>query len=328
MSTSEAAEGGRNEPIDVEWEPAEKRRPERRARRAAQGGDGIGFAGALILSMFAAVAGGIMGAVGGRSSAFAPVLDQIGPGPSVQTAAAPGGALEQRIATLEKSVQTVETASASASPNSILALQQSLQALQGRIGEADLAAMSATVTQVKADVDVIREQAASASQAARAAFAVAAAAEAARSSEPFESALATLEGVLPGNADVAALAPLAKTGAPSRQELKEEFSSLRNQIITQARISNAGTGFWGRVQAYLAQFVVVRRTGETNTPTGFVERADARLKNDDLAGAVAELNRLTGSAAQVSAPWLQKARNRLEIDARLAAVRAELSRRG
>lgn len=330
MSASEAAESGRDEPIDVEWEPADKRRPERRVRRKPQGGEGIGFAGALVLSIFAALAGGAMGAIGSRSPALAPVLDQFGAAPkgTAQAAFAAGGPLEKRLAQLEKSVLSVETAASGASPDSVLALQQSVQALQGRIGDADLAAMTATVNQVKADIDVVREQAASASQAARAAFAVAAAAEAARSSEPFEGALATLEGVLPGNADVAALAPLAKTGAPSRQELKDEFKSLQNKIITQARISNAGAGFWGRVQAYLAQFVVVRRTGETNTPTGFVERASERLFNDDLAGAVSELSRLTGPAAQVSGSWVQRAKARLEIDARLAAIRAELSRRG
>jgi hypothetical protein len=333
MSTNDAAAPGQEEPIDAEWAPADKRRTGRRTQTASHrtSNDGVGMGALIGVSVITAFLGAAMGAAATRVQSLAPLLDQVGPargGVSLQAAMAPGSQLDQRIQALEKNVQTVQTASFAGSPDSIIALQQSVQALQGRIGDADVAAMQQQVSVIQQDINTIREQAASASQAARAAFAVAAAAEAARSSEPFEGALATLEGVLPGNADVAALAPFARSGAPSRQELKDEFRAIQNDIVTAARISNAGAGFWGRVQAFLAQFVVVRRTGEGATPAGYVERAGERLHNDDLAGAVAELSRLTGPAAQQAGPWMQKARARLEIDARLGAIRAELSRRG
>jgi hypothetical protein len=205
-------------------------------------------------------------------------------------------------------------------------LQNTVNSLQSRIGDANLATMSQQVAALQAETDTIRKQSESAALAARAAFAVAAAAEAARASGPFEQAYATLETILPGDPNIVALAPYARAGAPSRQELKDQFAGLKDKIIRAARISASGAGFWGQLQAYLAQFVTIEHAGEGDTPAGMVERAGARLQSEDVAGAVAELSRLTGPAAQVAGPWVQRARARLEIDARLAAIRAELSR--
>ena len=323
MSASDA-ERGRDEPIDVEWEPARGR-----GRRVAS--DGVGMGAVIVSSVLAAVAGAGMGAAASRSPAFAPMLASFGPASAqgVVSSAANGG-VDQRLRQLESRWTQVETATggtdAAAIAGRMIALQETVTGLQGRIGDANLAAMATQVAQLQADTDTIRKQSESAALAARAAFAVAAAAEAARASGPFEQAYATLETILPGDPNIVALAPLARSGAPSRQELKDQFSSMQDSIIRAARISAAGAGFWGRLQAFFAQFVTVERTGEGDTPVGMVERAGGRLQSDDLAGAVAELSRLTGPAAQVAGPWIQRARARLEIDARLAAIRAELSR--
>ncbi len=322
---SDSAERGRDEPIDVDFEEA---RRGRRMPRLPEGGVSMGTV--LVCSVLAAVGGAGMGAVASRSPALAPALDQFGPAPGGAVALAGGGALDQRLKLLEARWTQVETATggtdAAAIAGRMIELQGAVNGLQSRIGDANLAAMSQQVAQLQADTDTIRKQSESAALAARAAFAVAAAAEAARASGPFEQAYATLETILPGDPNIVALAPLARSGAPSRQELKDQFSSIEDNIVRAARISASGAGFWGRLQAFLAQFVTVRRTGEGDTPTGMVERASARLQNDDVAGAVAELSRLTGPAAQVAGPWIQRARARLEIDARLAAIRAELSR--
>ena len=325
MSASDQAERGRDEPIDAEWEPADRRR----SRRLASSGVGMGTV--LVCSVLAAVGGAGLGAIASRSPAFASVLNQFGSAPAQGLVAnVAGGGVDARLRQLESRWNQVETATggtdAAAITGRILNLQETVNGLQNRIGGADLAAMATQVAKLQADTDTIRAQSESAALAARAAFAVAAAAEAARASGPFEQAFATLETILPGDPNIVALAPLAHSGAPSRQELKDQFSSMQDSVIRAARISAAGAGFWGRVQAFFAQFVTVERTGEADTPVGLVERANARLQSDDAAGAVAELSRLTGPAAQVAGPWLQRARARLEIDARLAAIRAELSR--
>jgi hypothetical protein len=283
----------------------------------------------IMCSALAAIGGAGMGAVAARSPVFDPALDVIAPRAAV-AAAGVDAATAQRIAQLESHWALVETATGGADGAAIagrmIELQSTVNALQARIGDANLAALASQLASLQAETDTIRRQSDSAAVAARAAFAVAAAAEAARASGPFEQAYATLETILPGDPNIIALAPLARTGAPSRQELKDQFAAMEDKVIRAARISAAGAGFWGRLQAFLAQFVTVRRTGEGDTPTGMVERAGARLASDDLAGAVAEMSRLTGPAAQVAGPWMARARARLEIDARLAAIRVELSR--
>jgi hypothetical protein len=309
----------------VEFEPARRRR----AIRMPENGVGLGTV--LVCSTLAAFGGAGMGAVAARSPALAPALDRIAPaeaGAPADPAAA--SAIDARLRQLESQWSRVETAAGGTDGAAIAArmieLQGAVNGLNARIGDADLAALATQVARLQSDTDSIRAQSESAATAARAAFAVAAAAEAARASGPFEQAYATLESILPGDPNIVALAPLARSGAPSRQELKDQFASMEESVVRAARISAAGAGFWGRLQAFLAQFVTVRRTGEGDTPTGMVERAGARLQSDDIAGAVAELSRLTGPAAQVAGPWIQRARARLEIDARLAAIRAELSR--
>jgi hypothetical protein len=132
--------------------------------------------------------------------------------------------------------------------------------------------------------------------------------------------------LLPNDPNVAALAPLARTGAPTRVELRDTFSHLDNEVIRAARQSQAGAGFWGRIQAALAQWIVIRRAGSGDTPEGIVDRAEQRLQADDLAGAIAQMNRLSGAPKRVAQPWINDAQRRLEIDQRIAAIRQELSR--
>ena len=122
--------------------------------------------------------------------------------------------------------------------------------------------------------------------------------------------------------------PLARTGAPTRTELRDQFEKIDQSILRAAREAQAGAGFWGRIQAALAQWIIVSRVGQGDTPDGVIERANQRLAADDLAGAIQEINRLSGPARRVAQPWLNDAQRRLEIDTRLAAIRTELSRRG
>jgi hypothetical protein len=191
-----------------------------------------------------------------------------------------------------------------------------------------IAGLTAEVQRMQESLPAIEASSRSAAEAARAAFAVAAAAEASRSSGPFEQSYQALQALLPNDPNVVALAPLARTGAPTRQELRDRFENLELDVIRTARQAQAGPGFWGRVQAALAQWITVRRRGEGDTPSGMVERAQARLAADDLAGAIQELRKLSGPAERVARPWLADAARRLEIDMRLAAIRTELSRRG
>ena len=334
MSTTDRADRGRDEPIDVEFEPAE---------RDYRGGGGIGLGGALALSVIAAGVGAAGGAVAPRVPQVQAALEQSFPavGSSSVAGAPPAGeaaALDQRLDRIEAIVNAPLAEAASGQTGDagtaarVFAIQAGLRDVETRLGTmpstAEVAALVTEVRRLQEDLPAVAAEARAAATASRAAFAVAAAAEASTSSGPFEQSYASLAALLPNDPNVVALAPLARTGAPTKAELRERFARIDNDIIRAAREAQAGAGFWGRIQAALAQWIIVRQTGEGDTPSGVVERAEQHLNNDNLAGAVQELNRLNGPAKTVAQRWLTDAQKRLEIDTRLAAIRTALSRGG
>lgn len=249
-------------------------------------------------------------------------------------------ALQTRMATVEEVTSkgaAFEAAAAFGDPvqlaTRIQTLQTGLKDVQDRLSTAASAAEVQTIAQqvigLQVGFDKVAKDAERASKAAAAAYAVSAATDAARAAGPFEPAYAALATLLPGDANVAALAPYAKTGAPTTGELREDFRTLEVEIIRAARMSDAGGGAWGQIQAWLAQFIVVRRLDDPGrSASAIVERASKRIAAEDLAGGVAELSTLTGAPATVAAPWLAQARARLEIDGRLAKIRAQLAAQG
>jgi hypothetical protein len=337
MSATDSAERGRAEPIDVEFEPAERARV--RARGAAS--DRIGIGTALALASLSALLGAGAGAIAPRIEPVDAALDRLRPdgGPSA-TATAPASANSTQVAGLDQRLRAIEalvgdpTAAAAGADagvsQRVLALQAGLRNVEGQLQQIpssqEIQRLVAEVQRLNAELPAVAQESRTAGQAARAAFAVSAVAEASRSSGPFEPSYRSLVALMPDDANVRALSALARTGAPTRMELRDNFVKLEDEIIRAARQAEAGAGFWGRVQAALAQWIIVRREGEGDTAVGVVERAGRRLAADDLAGSVQELSRLSGAPARVANPWLAQARRRLEIDMRLAAIRTELSR--
>lgn len=334
MSRDDEADRGRDEPIDVEFEPARRER----ARGGVSGGT------ALLLSVLAAGVGAAGGAAAPRIPAVRAALDNALPpieqteAGQVQTAAAGDdvAALRQQIEALDAIVNAPLPIATSASATDagtsarVFAIQAGLRQIEERLqalpSQTEVTSLVAEVRQLQEELPAVAAEARTAANAARASYAVVAAAEASRSSGSFEQAYTALAALLPEDENVLALAPLARTGAPTRGELYDRFDRIDNDIVRAAAQARAGAGFWGRIQAALAQWIVIRRSGEGNTPAGVVERAHARLDADDLEGAIEQLNTLTGAPRGVVDPWLNDARRRLEIDQRMAAVRLELSR--
>ena len=317
MSASDASGRDRDEPIDVEWEPAGD-------RRRLETAGGVTVRTATIMSVAAALAGGVLGAVGSTP----PVLHTNAS--ATAAAATPDAETLARLAAVEARWASLETAvagdDAQAIASRLYEVQRTLDALGGRLGGADLGALAAQIVALQNETAAIRADTATAATAARAAYAIAAATEAAGGSEPFLPALAVLQASLPANEDVAALAGYAATGAPSRLALLDAFGALEKDLLIAGRVSAAGNGLWARFIGFLAQHVTIRRVGAGDTAVDLVERAAARVRAGDLAGATAELDRLSGATADVAAPWVSGARARLDIDARLARIRLELAK--
>jgi hypothetical protein len=109
------------------------------------------------------------------------------------------------------------------------------------------------------------------------------------------------------------LAPTASTGVPALKQLRESFESTANEIVQSAQ-APAGDGVLDRAAGSLMRLVTIRPVGadaEGDDAAARVARAEARLADGDLAGAVAELEGLEGPPAEAAAPWLEQARVRL-----------------
>lgn len=344
--SGESPERGHAEPIDADFEPADRAR----RRAAAPAREGVGFATALGLSAIAAMAGAAGGAIGAHSPAVSSVFaggnDPARAAREAATAEVAGlrseiarMGMEGRLARLENlastGATTVETAALSGGDPILVGariqgLQTSLQAVETRLATAatatEVAGLAAQLQALQADFARVQADAERATRAAAASYAVAAATEAARASGSFESAQQTLAALLPNDPNVIALAPLARTGAPTVPELRDRFKAMEVEVIRAARLKETGVDTWARLNAWLAQFIVVRQVGQGDDATDVVDRARQRLEADDLAGAVTELERLRGASKQYLDPWLVQARTRVQIDQRLALIRAELSR--
>lgn len=325
MSRDDDERGGA-EPIDAEFEPA--RTPPR---------SGVSGGTALLLAIVAAGAGAAGGAVAPRVPAVQSALDKVLPAASPGGAAAPeAGALSHRVDEIEKLLNTpLPTAAAGEAGDAgtvsrVVALQAGLRDVETQLRQfpssEQVTALVGEVRRMQEELPALAAEARAAGVAARASYAVVAAGEASRSSGPFEQAHAALAALLPNDPNVAALAPLARTGAPTRIELRDRFERLDNEIIRAAMESQAGAGFWGRIQAALAQWIVVRRAGGGDTPDAIVTRTEAALASDQLDVAIRELNKLPAAPKRVAQPWIDDATRRLDIDTRLAAIRTELSR--
>lgn len=323
------AERGRAEPIDVEYEPAYREEPR----------SGIGAGTALVLAIVAAGVGAAGGAVAPRVPAIQSALNTIAPVSTEASVATPGSEaaeLDARLDSIEELLNTPLGVAASGEAGDagtaarVFALQAGLRDVETRLGQMpssqEVTALVAEVRRLQEELPAVAAEARTAANAARASYAVVAASEAARSSGPFEQAHAALAQLLPNDANVAALEPLSRTGAPTRTELRDRFDRLDNEIIRAARQSQAGAGFWGRIQAALAQWIVIRRADSGDTPEGIVARAEQALASDRLDLALQELNSLPAAPKRVAQPWINDASRRLEIDQRIAAIRQELSR--
>lgn len=339
MSRDDDAERGRAEPIDVEYEPAE--RGERRSSGARSNGGGVSGGTALVLAIAAAGVGAAGGAVAPRVPAVQAALDSALPasdGASNRAPAALSDAeqLDARLDAIEEIMNTPLSIAAAgeagdAGTNArVFALQSGLREVEARLGNlpssTEVSALVAEVRRLQEELPAVAQEARAAGVAARASYAVVAASEAARSSGPFEQAYTALAALLPDDPNVAALEPLSRVGAPTQTELRERFAALDNQIIRAAHESQAGAGFWGRIQAVLAQWIIIRRETTDNTPEGLVETAERALAGDRLGEAIEALNRLPAAPKRVAQPWINDAQRRLEIDRRLVAIRTELSR--
>jgi uroporphyrinogen-III synthase len=245
------------------------------------------------------------------------------------------GAIEQRLATLEQTGTSSAAADELATLSErVTAIEQLLIDFMTEVPEQSLADVKTEVQRLIDENKGLRDQLATLTarfeQADSTAFmlAVGRLGAAINEGRPFEPELATLQtlaakdpALAPAKASLEALATYAPTGAPSQIALAARFPEVARAIVQAAQQEDAGAatedaGWWDRIMGRVSELVTVRPVGEDvegDSPAAHVARAEARIASGDLAGAVGELDRLTGAPAEAAAAWLTAAKARLIV---------------
>lgn len=145
--------------------------------------------------------------------------------------------------------------------------------------------------------------------------------DALQGSGPYDQPLTMLQNLAgddPALAEV--VAPLerrATAGLPSLRDLQAGFPEVARRIAA-IEVGQEGEGWSAGVLRRMAEAVNLRPVGlvEGDAATAVAARAEVKLNDGDLAGALGELDALQGAAAEAAASW------RADAEARLAAQRA------
>jgi uroporphyrinogen-III synthase len=144
-----------------------------------------------------------------------------------------------------------------------------------------------------------------------------------RGSDPFENGLNQVEAVANDKFKglVENLEPIAPVGAPTLAGLQKEFTSIASDISQSARLPSEET-WYGEALHRIASAVKFRRVDdvEGNDVDAVVARTEQDLADSDLDQAVAEIEKLSGAAAEVAAPWLEKAKTRLTVEQSISGL--------
>jgi hypothetical protein len=160
--------------------------------------------------------------------------------------------------------------------------------------------------------------------AAAGAVAAASLTEAAAASRPFAGELAAATAVLPDSVDIRALKPYAETGAPTLAALAAEYPEAAARAAVAARAHAQGNGFFAVIAKAIAGILTIRRTDQVQGKgvDAVLARAERDVNDGDLSGALTELKGLSAAGQDAMSAWRTRARRRLEIDRRVAAIRA------
>jgi len=159
---------------------------------------------------------------------------------------------------------------------------------------------------------------ASADRAVRIALVAAALREAVENGKPFAAELAADKALGADGGALAPLEPFAAAGLPSAEALARDFDRAEPAMSTAAAPATHESGILGRLQANAERLVRVRPVGDTpgDDPTAGLARAGAKAHRGDIAGALAEVERLPADVKAPAADWIKAAQ------ARTAAITA------
>jgi hypothetical protein len=144
--------------------------------------------------------------------------------------------------------------------------------------------------------------------------------EAVSAGRSYAAELAAMRPLLPETASLGDLAVNAAAGIPTLPELTQDFNALAEKAAPPPAASGS---FVDSVIASAKSAISIRRIDATatgNEPEAVMARAEAHLKQGDLAAAVTEVESLPPAERSTFADWLDKAHARLAADETLAKL--------
>ncbi|HEY3814435.1 MAG TPA: mitofilin family membrane protein [Caulobacteraceae bacterium] len=220
--------------------------------------------------------------------------------------------------------QVVDPNSPAALQARIAELQQELDAARrAQATAAGPALQTASADALNQRLDRLEAYERRAGRAASAAVAAGALADAAQTSRPFPGELASLERLMPDSSLVAGLRPLAETGAPTRAALAAEFPDVAARAARAAHAPKPNASFLARAFAAFGALITVRRVDDFtgNSPDSVLTRAERRIDDGDIEGALDQLRTLPPAALAATADWRERAQRRVDIETRIAILR-------
>jgi hypothetical protein len=148
--------------------------------------------------------------------------------------------------------------------------------------------------------------------------------DAAAGPHPFVNELAAIERLMPGSSHVQALATLAAQGAPTRAALAAELGDIAARVSVAAHTPAQDAGFMAQLAYAVSRVVSIRRVDTVGPgPDAVLARAQRRAADGDLEGTLSMLDTLPAAARGELGDWRAGAQRRVDIDAHVAALRAQ-----
>jgi len=133
---------------------------------------------------------------------------------------------------------------------------------------------------------------------------------------PFSTQLALVEAGLDNPHLVDGLRPFAEKGVPSEIALAIAFPRIAAQANIASKDDSADDSLLSHAKQTLGSFISIRRTDNVvGLGAGAtLQRAETRLSQGDLSGAVGYLSTLPASSQRAIKPWLDQAKARVLVD--------------
>ena len=129
---------------------------------------------------------------------------------------------------------------------------------------------------------------------------------------PFTAELAAAKALGADASTLAPLEPFAAAGVPNAEVLARDFDKAEPAMSDAAAPPSQEGGILGRLQANAERLVRVRPVGDTpgDDPAAALARAGAKAHRGDIAGALAEVEKLPPAVQTPAADWIKAAKAR------------------